>query len=117
MVRIKAQQRVGELVQILRKIEAAAGRDRSKPKFSPRTLDIDILLVDDLVGNIDGVKLPREEILENAFVLLPLSDIATHEVHPERGETFAQLWEEFDKTKQKLWKLPGSTGEILTAID
>lgn len=105
VVKITSDESVGDLSKIFRKIEDEAGRDRSKPKFSPRTLDIDILLVDDLVGEFEGITLPRDEILKNAFVLLPLSEIAPELIHPEAGETYASLWKAYDKEKQKLWKV------------
>ncbi len=41
-----------------------------------------------------GIRIPRAEILENAFVLRPLQDIAPDGVHPETGETFAALWQQ-----------------------
>jgi len=96
---------VGELNQSLKAIEDKYGRDRSGPKFSGRTLDIDILTYDDLVGEFDGVQLPRDEITKNAFVLLPLQDIAPDEVHPEQQVTYARLWFFFDKESQKLWQV------------
>lgn len=105
VVKVETDLSVSELSSLLRKIEDAAGRDRSLPKFSPRTLDIDILLVDDLVGEIDGVSLPRDEILKNAFVLLPLSELAPDAVHPEVGKSYAELWRQFDHSKQKLWRV------------
>ena len=52
-------------------------------------LDIDVLLFGDLVGNFDGLILPRAEILKNAFVLWPLSLIAPDRVHPGVGKSFA----------------------------
>ncbi|WOX06981.1 2-amino-4-hydroxy-6-hydroxymethyldihydropteridine diphosphokinase [Microbulbifer pacificus] len=94
---------VGELALRLRNIEDANGRVRSGPKFSARTLDIDILTYDDLTGEVDGVKLPRGEILKNAFVLLPLSELAPDLVHPVQGKSYQQLWEEYDQASQKLW--------------
>lgn len=94
---------VGELALLLRTIEDANGRLRSGPKFSARTLDIDILTYDDLTGEVDGVKLPRGEILKNAFVLLPLSELAPDLVHPVQGKSYQQLWEEYDQASQKLW--------------
>lgn len=105
VVKITSDKAVGDLSKMFRLIEDEAGRDRSKPKFSPRTLDIDILLVDDLAGDFDGIKLPRDEILKNAFVLLPLSEIAPELIHPEAGKSYASLWMDFDKQKQKLWKV------------
>ena len=88
--------------QILRDIEDANGRDRSGPKFSSRTLDLDLLLYDDLVLDENGLKLPRDEILKNAFVLWPLAEIAPDLKHPETGTDYAELWSCFDKTKESL---------------
>lgn len=96
---------VAELSLVLKRIEDANGRNRSGPKFSPRTLDIDILTVKDLTGEIDGVILPREEITENAFVLLPLSELAPNELHPIEQKSYRTLWQEYDSTKQKLWSV------------
>jgi len=93
---------VHETNQILRAIEDANGRDRSGPRFSSRTLDLDLLLYDDLVINENGLKLPRGEILKNAFVLWPLAEIAPDRVHPETGANFAELWAAFDKSKENL---------------
>ena len=96
---------VGELAQVLRTIESDNGRRREGPKFSSRTLDIDILTYDDVVGEVDGVELPREEILKNAFVLLPMAELAPDEVHPVTGMTYRALWDNYDKSRQKLWKI------------
>ncbi len=88
--------------QILRDIEDANGRDRSGPKFSSRTLDLDLLLYDDLKLDENGLKLPRGEILKNAFVLWPLAEIAPDLKHPEAGISYAELWSAFDKSKEML---------------
>ena len=93
---------VHETNQILRDIENANDRDRSGPKFSSRTLDLDLLLYDDLILDDQGLKLPRGEILTNAFVLWPLAEIAPHLKHPETGVSYADIWSAFDKSKQDL---------------
>jgi 2-amino-4-hydroxy-6-hydroxymethyldihydropteridine diphosphokinase len=85
-----------ELKDWLTELEDEYGRDRSQPKFSDRTLDIDILLHDDRVGDFDGLVLPREEILKYAHVLKPLADLAPMLKHPETGKSFAEHWAEFD---------------------
>ncbi len=86
----------------LAEIEDAHGRDRSGPRFSSRTLDLDLLLYDDLVLDEKGLKLPREEILKNAFVLWPLAEIAPGLVHPVVKKTYAELWASFDQSKESL---------------
>lgn len=88
--------------QILRDIEDANGRDRSGPRFSSRTLDLDLLLYDDLILDEFGLILPRGEILKNAFVLWPLAEIAPELKHPETGMSYAELWSAFDKSKENL---------------
>jgi len=105
VVGIHSAQAVGELSKILKAIEDLQGRDRTAPKFGARSLDIDILTVDDRVGVIDGVAIPRDEVLKNAFVLQPLAEIAPTTVHPQMGISFLQLWQDFDKNKQKLWPI------------
>lgn len=94
---------VGQLALRLRGIEDANGRLRSGPKFSARTLDIDILTYDHLTGIVDGVKLPRSEIVKNAFVLQPLAEIAPDVLHPIEQKTYRHLWDEYDQASQKLW--------------
>ena len=86
----------------LAEIEDAHGRDRRGPRFSSRTLDLDLLLYDDLVLDEKGLKLPREEILKNAFVLWPLAELAPDLVHPLAGKSYADLWAAFDKSKETL---------------
>jgi len=81
-----------ELRQFLRELEDEHGRNRQAPKFSDRTLDIDILLFDDLVISTDTLDLPRAEILRFAHVLKPLADIAPRLKHPVEALTFAGLW-------------------------
>ncbi len=94
---------VGALSRILRGIEHDNDRRRDGPKFGPRTLDIDILTYGDCVGDVDGVQLPRDEITKNAFVLLPLSDIAATAVHPLEKKSYHALWQAYDQSSQKLW--------------
>jgi 2-amino-4-hydroxy-6-hydroxymethyldihydropteridine diphosphokinase len=49
--------------------------------------------------------LPRGEILRYAFVLQPLADLAPDLLHPVTGQSYAELWQQFDKTEQLLWQV------------
>lgn len=102
VISCKVDKPVHEANQILRDIEDANGRDRSGPKFSSRTLDLDLLLYDDLQLDENGLKLPRGEILKNAFVLWPLAEIAPDLVHPETNMSYGQMWSMFDKSREVL---------------
>ena len=86
----------------LHAIEEQYGRVRSGPKFSSRTLDLDLLVYDDLILNEDGIQIPRDEITKNAFVLWPLAELAPHQCHPKSGISYAKLWQDYDKSRQQL---------------
>jgi len=94
---------LAEIVTIYRDIEDQLGRDRSNEKFSARKLDIDPLLYGDRICE-QPVQLPRNEILQNAYVLWPLSILAPDEKHPITGLSYAKHWHDYDK-KQKLWQV------------
>lgn len=79
----------------LHALEDRHGRRRDVPRFSDRTLDIDIIFFDDLI--IDGpghLRIPRPE-LKHAFVLAPLARIAPDFVNPETGVTLAEAWRRY----------------------
>ena len=99
---------VGQLAEHLRAIECLNERCRSGEKFAPRTLDIDILTYGDQVGVVDGIELPRDEILKYAFVLRPLADIIPEARHPVVGQRYRELVAELDLGRQKLWPVPFS---------
>jgi len=105
---MKTDASVAELAGQLRDIENDHGRDRKAPKFSARTLDIDILTYGQQTGVIDGVRLPRSEVFKNAFVLLPLAEMFADMLCPGEDLSYAQLWQSLNLHHQKLWVVDAS---------
>jgi 2-amino-4-hydroxy-6-hydroxymethyldihydropteridine diphosphokinase len=73
-----------ELLAALQDIECSHGRLRALPN-GPRTLDLDILVYDDVQFSDDALTLPHPRCHERAFVLLPLLEVAPRCVIPGRG--------------------------------
>lgn len=76
-------------------IERTRGRDRAREgRWGPRTLDLDLLLFDDLIVDQPGLTIPHPRLTERAFVLIPLAQIAPSWIVPGEaasGRSVAQL--------------------------
>ena len=79
-----------ELLEKLHKIEQSAHRERIV-HWGPRTLDLDILMYDDVVMETDELVIPHAEMHLRSFVLNPLREIAPNKRHPVIGKTISQL--------------------------
>ncbi len=101
VIALECQLSVEQVATILREIEFSYGRSVNAKKFSPRTLDLDLLLFDDLITETPA-QLPRDEIDKNAFVLWPLSEIAPDLIHPTLNKSYQSLWQDYDKSRQQL---------------
>lgn len=93
---------INQLTGRFRQIEADHGRVRGGAKFAARSLDIDLLLYGDQIVEEGALALPRPEILEYAFVLGPLAEVAGNEYHPVTGKSYSRHWAEFDQAKHLL---------------
>lgn len=82
-----------ELLKELNRIEKEAGRERII-HWGPRTLDLDILLYDDIVLEEDDLCIPHVEMHKRSFVLEPLAEIAPYKRHPVYGKTVREMLEE-----------------------
>ncbi|GGE76816.1 2-amino-4-hydroxy-6-hydroxymethyldihydropteridine diphosphokinase [Streptosporangium jomthongense] len=102
VVGIRTTLSVGELSRFFKRLEAENGRQPEAPRFSARTLDLDILTYGEAVGWMDGVELPRGEIVRNAYVLRPLADIAPAVKHPVCRKSYLELWQAYS-SNQKTW--------------
>jgi 2-amino-4-hydroxy-6-hydroxymethyldihydropteridine diphosphokinase len=79
-----------DIMRALLGIEHDLGRTRSFPD-APRTLDLDLLLVEDVILDTPELTLPHPRLHERAFVLVPLAEIAPQTVHPESAQTVQDL--------------------------
>lgn len=82
-----------ELLELTAGIEKQAGRERLI-HWGPRTLDIDILLYDDIVYDSEKLHIPHIEMHKRAFVLTPLAAIAGYKRHPLLKKTISELADE-----------------------
>jgi 2-amino-4-hydroxy-6-hydroxymethyldihydropteridine diphosphokinase len=70
-----------ELLAALHRLEDASGRERPF-RNAPRTLDLDLLRYGDAVSQTTALTLPHTRMLQRAFVLRPLAEIAPDQVTP-----------------------------------
>ena len=98
----ETEQSPEELIALLYRIEDDLGRKRGEQKFSSRSIDIDLLTYGDQIISVSGKKLPREDILDYAFVLKPLADIAPQQHHPLTEKSYLQHWREFSPKPQNM---------------
>lgn len=114
IVAVRTVESVATLTRFLKQLEDEHGCQRDVTGPGDRTLDLDILTYDDCEGSFDGITLPRPDILTNAFVLLPLAEIAPETLHPQMRETYAMLWQHYHRD-QKLWAVSFSwRGEVIS---
>lgn len=92
VARIETDMHPLELRDYLRKLEDRFGRKRDVAKFSDRSLDIDILLYDDLVLLSPVLEIPRAEILKFSHVLKPLADLEPRLIHPTEQKPMTEIW-------------------------
>ena len=93
-----------ELLAETQRVETQLGRARDV-RWGPRTIDLDILLFDEMVVNEETLVIPHPRMTERAFVLVPLAQICPGRLHPGTGETIAALAEKIrdeDRSMQRI---------------
>lgn len=79
-----------QLLKCLLTIEQKFGRER-KERWGARTLDLDIILYDNLIIDLPTLQIPHPRMKERAFVLIPLAEIAPDWLEPVTGSTILEL--------------------------
>ncbi len=77
--------------QVLAMIEERLQRQRSPDRNAPRTIDLDLALYNDEIGEYDGHELPDPDVLRFAHVAVPIADMAPQMAHPQTGEAMRAI--------------------------
>ena len=103
---VKTDLPLQDLLEFANTLEQNAGRVRvRRGRFDSRTLDVDLLMYGDLIGQHCGKRWPAEDLEKEAHVLKPLVDIAATVRHPVSGRKLQSLWQEFDQKDVSLCEL------------
>jgi 2-amino-4-hydroxy-6-hydroxymethyldihydropteridine diphosphokinase len=80
-----------ELMACLLDVERELGRERTGPRFGPRTIDLDLLVYEGMEIDEPGLTVPHPRLHERSFVLEPLCELDPGLVVPGRGSVAALL--------------------------
>ena len=94
------------LLDRVKAIERAMGRDFHQVRYGPRIIDIDILAYHRLIFRSSRLAIPHLRLAERAFVLVPFHDLAPHWRHPQLDLTVAQMLDQVDTSGVHPWPMP-----------
>ena len=98
---LDVQQTPEELLTLLQAIELQFGRVRTA-RWGARTLDLDIILYEDLIIDTPDLTIPHPRMTARAFVLVPLAEIAPDWQEPKSGKAISYLAGDIDTSGVKL---------------
>ncbi|ULG74105.1 2-amino-4-hydroxy-6-hydroxymethyldihydropteridine diphosphokinase [Macrococcus brunensis] len=98
-VELESEQAPEEILAMCQAIESQLNRVRIV-HWGPRTIDLDILMIDDYIIETEDLKVPHPYMLERSFVLIPLAEIAPEAIHPKAKKMIKELVHE-DKEVRK----------------
>ena len=97
VISFESPQAIEDIKRCLRAIEQKQMRERNTRYVS---IDLDLLLYGNWVGDLNARKIPHEDIELLEFVLRPMSDLLPNSIHPTNGYTYLELWEDFEPCLQ-----------------
>ncbi|SMN12016.1 2-amino-4-hydroxy-6-hydroxymethyldihydropteridinepyrophosphokinase [uncultured Candidatus Thioglobus sp.] len=93
----KTQLEVQQVCLILDQIEKNTGENTQAKNFRSRKLDLDIILFGNYISQDPKLNIPRNDIMEYAFILEALAEMAPNLSHPILKKTYLELWQNYDK--------------------
>ena len=90
VIKAETELKPQELLELLKNVEIEVGREKSS-RWGPRTIDLDILLYDDIILNEDNLIIPHPYLHKRDFVLIPICEIAPDLRHPVLQSTMGEL--------------------------
>ncbi len=102
-----------QLLNLLHEVEVSRGRDRTRRRWAPRTLDLDILFYGDQTLDMPDLVVPHPQLHLRKFVLEPLCGIAPDFMHPVFKRTLSELLEDSDDSLKVVeWSGNGKVGQL-----
>jgi len=94
---VRTSKQALDVLKVSQEIEILLGRRKKSMggQYADRTIDIDILLIDDLAMSHHQLELPHPHMHERGFVVIPFADIAGETMHPTLKKTIGELKSEF----------------------
>ena len=109
VVAVQPLQNLSSFRKWMSTLEKKSGRIRLSNSFGPRTLDVDLILVQGATGRNKSFPPAHPDIETKAFVLFPLLEIAPNFIHPSLGIPLIELAAKFKNSSQKIRQLPSET--------
>jgi len=94
------------LLAVVKEIERDVGRVQAR-HWGPRMIDIDILLYGDKIVTEPDLRIPHQELVNRAFVLVPLAELAADVRHPAQGKAIKELLASVDPSGVRLLERVG----------